>query len=149
MGPVAESTAPGAVFISYSHTDREWLRRFRVMLEPLARNRRVSVWADEHIAVGDEWRRSIDGAVARAGLALLLVSPDFLASRFIVEEELPALLRHGVRLAPVLLRDCLYQQEPLLTGVQWAHDPGRDGPIAAAAPRERDGRIVRVCKRLV
>src|SRR3954470_15777893 len=89
------------VFVSYSHADREWLRRFLVMLDPLARNRRVPVWADEQIRAGDEWRRQIDGAVTRAACALLLVSPDFLASRFIIDEELPALVAQGMRLASV------------------------------------------------
>ena len=77
-------------------------------------------------------------------------SPDsYLASRFIMEEELPALAAHGVRLVPVLVEDCLWDQEPLLAAVQWAHDPGRDGPLAAADPREVNGRIVRACRKLL
>jgi hypothetical protein len=72
-----------------------------------------------------------------------------MASRFIMEEELPTLLAHGVRLVPVLVEDCLWDHEPLLTAVQWAHDPGRDGPLAAAAPREVTGRIVRAGRALL
>ena len=93
-----------------------------------------------------DWRRDIDDGVRRAGAALLLVTGSYLASRFIMEEELPALVAHGVRLVPVLVGDCLWDQEPLLAAVQWAHDPGRDGPLAAADPREVDGRIVRACR---
>src|SRR5262249_32958630 len=40
-------------------------------------------------------------------------------------------------------------QEPLLASVQWAHDPGRDGALAAAEAREVDGRIVRACRKLM
>ena len=82
------------------------------------------------------------------GPALLLVTGSYLASRFIMEEELPALVAHGVRLVPVLVEDCLRDHEPLLAAVQWAHDPGREGPLAAPAdPREVTGRIVRACRR--
>ena len=83
------------------------------------------------------------------GSALLLVTGSYLASRFIMEEELPALVAHGVRLVPVLVEDCLWDHEPLLAAVQWAHDPGRDGPLAAAVRREVDGRIVRACRALL
>jgi hypothetical protein len=38
---------------------------------------------------------------------------------------------HGVRLVPVLVEDCLWDQEPLLAAVQWVGDPGRDGPLIA------------------
>ena len=81
--------------------------------------------------------------------SLLLVTGSYLASRFIMEEELPTLIAHGVRLVPVLVEDCLWDQEPQLAAVQWAHDPGRDGPLAAADPREVNGRIVRACRKLL
>jgi hypothetical protein len=60
------------------------------------------------------------------------MSPDFLASGFIMGEELPALVDHEGRLGPVLLDYCLRREERLLASVQWAHDPGRHGRIAAA-----------------
>ena len=143
------AAAGDAVFVSYSHDDQEWRRKFTLMLVPLVRNRRLELWDDTHIPVGDDWRRDIDDGVRRAGVALLLVTDSYLASRFIMEEELPALAAHGVRLVPVLVGDCLWDQEPLLASVQWAHDPGRDGALAAADPREVDGRIVRACRKLV
>ena len=145
----AAAAAGDAVFVSYSHDDQESRRKFTLMLVPLVRNRRLELWDDTHIPVGDDWRRDIDDGVRRAGVALLLVTGSYLASRFIMEEELPALAAYGVRLVPVLVGDCLWDQEPLLASVQWAHDPGRDGALAAADPREVDGRIVRACRKLV
>jgi WD40 repeat protein len=137
------------VFVSYSHADREWVRRLLVLLTPLVRNKGLRVWADEHIRVGDDWRRDIETAIVQAKLALLLVSGDFLGSRFIMEEELPALAESGVRLAPVLVHDCLWAAEPLLADVQWIHDPGRDGPLDRATdPGGRDRRLTEICRRL-
>src|SRR5262245_62174948 len=77
------------VFVSYSHSreDIDFRDRFLVMLKPLVRNKRLEVWADPYIEVGDIWRREIDTALKHAGLGLLLVSPDFLASDFIIDTE--------------------------------------------------------------
>ena len=145
----AAAAARDAVFVSYSHDDQDWRRKFTQILAPLVRNRRLELWDDTHIPAGGDWRREIDDGVRRAGVALLLVTGGYLASRFIMEEELPALVAHDVRLVPVLVEDCLWDHEPLLAAVQWAHDPGRDGPLAAAAPREVPGRIVRACRTLL
>jgi WD40 repeat protein len=147
-GPAAVD-AGDAVFVSYCHDDQEWRRKFTQMLFPMVRNQRLDVWDDTFIPAGDDWRRNIDEGVRRAAVALLLVSGSYLASRFIMEEELPALVGRGVRLVPVLVEDCLWDQEPQLAAVQWAHDPGRDGPLGAADPREVAGRIVRVCRKLL
>lgn len=96
------------VFVSYSREDAEWRRRFVEMLEPVLAERGVEVWSDERELVGEEWRPQIEQAIARSVLALLLVSPAFLASRFIRGEELPALVAHGAPLVPVLARACLW-----------------------------------------
>jgi hypothetical protein len=122
-----------------------------VLLDPVVRNRRLEVWADDHILVGDEWRRNISVAVFGARLAICLVSGDFLASRFIIEQELPALRAAGVRVVPVLVHECLWQEEPYVAEVQWAHDPGRDGPLDLHNERdgERDRRLTALCKRVL
>ena len=125
MSRPAVAAVRDAVFVSYSHDDQDWRRKFTQILAPLVRNRRLELWDDTHIPVGGDWRRDIDDGVRRAGAALLLVTGSYLASRFIMEEELPALVAHGVRLVPVLVGDCLWEQEPLLAAVQWA--PTRAG----------------------
>jgi len=145
----ARAASRGAVFVSYSHDDRDWRRKFTVILAPEVRNHGLELWDDTHIPVGDDWRRNIDDGVRRAGVALLLVTGSYLASRFIMEDELPGLVAHGVQLVPVLVEDCLWDREPLLASVQWAHDPGRDGALAGADPWEVNGRIVRACKKLL
>jgi formylglycine-generating enzyme required for sulfatase activity len=48
-------------------------------------------WDDSRIQPGDIWLDEIEQALARAQVALLLVSPDFLASDFIRRKELPCL----------------------------------------------------------
>ncbi|MBV8099940.1 MAG: toll/interleukin-1 receptor domain-containing protein [Verrucomicrobia bacterium] len=46
------------VFISYSHTDKEWLERLQKMLSPLVRNETISVWDDTMIPGGRKVERA-------------------------------------------------------------------------------------------
>ena len=137
------------VFISYSRVDADWVARFRVMLHPLLINRGWDLWVDERIPPGDRWRDDLKLAIGRSSLALLLVTPDFLASEFIMGTEVPALVASGARLVPVLIRDCLFDEVALLREVQWAHDPVRTGAISSARGPVRDKRIKGVCLRLI
>ncbi|MCA1674232.1 MAG: TIR domain-containing protein, partial [Actinobacteria bacterium] len=139
------------VFVSYSHADAEWVQWLEVLLKPVVRARRSRVWADPYIPVGNDWHRDITAVIERTRVGLLLVSGDFLASDFIMDQELPALIAREVQLAPVLLGDCLWTQVPELARVQWLHDPGRDGALKLVAdrPGERDRRLTAICERLI
>jgi WD40 repeat protein len=81
-------------FISYSHEDRRWLDPLLVLLKPYTH---IEAWADPYIPVGAQWRREISGALDRARVAVLLVSPTFAASDFVRNEELPAILAAAER----------------------------------------------------
>jgi len=80
------------VFVSYSHKDKEWLEKFSAVLAPDIRNGRVDYWDDRELQPGDPWYENILAGIRTARVAVLLVSPNFLASRFIMEEELPRIL---------------------------------------------------------
>ena len=104
-------TQRSLVFISYSHEDTKWIEQLRVHLAPLERQGLVSRWDDSAITPGAQWRDEIAAALARAQVAVLLLSPNFMASRFIHEVELPTLLaaskQEGLTVVPVVLRPCL------------------------------------------
>ncbi len=94
---------------------------------------------------GDTWRDELRAAIEQSCAALLLLTPNFLGSDFILDEELPALVAAGATLLPVLVDDCLWESVPLLAEVQWLHDP-RAGALADASNPTR--LIVRACRRL-
>ncbi len=116
-------------FVCYSHQDAAWMKRLQVHLSPLERDKLVSVWSDEKIRPGDDWRAEIDAALATARYAILLVSADFLASSFIREVELPRLLaaaeQGGCRVLPVLVRASAFAQTPELARFQYVNPGGR------------------------
>src|SRR5262245_54303156 len=95
------------VFVSYAHEDASWRDEFVRMLAPAQERGLIRVWSDERIAAGEEWPRSIEEALAKAKVGLLLVSGHFLNSPFITRVELTKLLdaartgRVAIRWVPV------------------------------------------------
>jgi internalin A len=97
--------------ISYSHEDREWVDRLRTVLRPVERSDGLDLWDDSRIEAGAQWMDEIEKALATAKVALLLVSPEFLASDFVAGKELPPLFEAarlaGLRILWVPLRSSL------------------------------------------
>src|SRR4051812_39514917 len=83
------------VFISYSHyaEDQKLLEEFRVHLKPWEKTTLLDIWSDHEIKPGEDWHRKIQDALESIAVAILLVSPEFLASEYISQYELPYLLR--------------------------------------------------------
>jgi internalin A len=76
------------VFLSYAHEDRKWADQLLRFLAPWIRDKRVDLWDDSRIKLGDNWRVEIQKAIEEAAVAVLLVTKDFLASDFITKQEL-------------------------------------------------------------
>ncbi|MGF7236605.1 MAG: TIR domain-containing protein [Frankia sp.] len=142
-----EPTRPGRskIFISYSHQDRPWLDRVLVHLKPLVSAGEIDVWSDRKLRGGDAWRTEISRSLGQAQVAILLISPTYLASDFIAWEELPPLLRAaqtgGCRIIPVLVRSSIFERTELAR-FQAHNSPRR--PLAAMAEDEAEGCLVRL-----
>jgi tetratricopeptide (TPR) repeat protein len=112
------------VFISYSHKDETWKDRLQTQLAVLEMEGLLSVWEDRQIDLGDDWYPEIEAALNTSDVAILLISADFLTSKFIRGEEIPRLLKRreqeGIRVIPLIIKPCLWQKVPWLSAIQGA-----------------------------
>jgi molecular chaperone DnaK len=134
------------VFISYARADRPWLDRLRLHLTPLERSGKIEIWHDGKIDSGAPWALDIDRALARAAIAILLVSAHFKASTFIYENELPPILERnrvsGLSIFPVFIDHCFYQHDSMLSRLNAFNDPKR--PFSAMTNAEAEAEFARL-----
>jgi internalin A len=137
------------VFISYSHKDKKWRDDLNLHLKPYLRDGSITSWSDQQIAPGSNWFREIQSALTNGKIAILLVSPDFLASDFIHQHELGPLLKEaeqgGVKIVWVPVRESAYKQTPL-KNYQAALDPTKS--LAAMMKAKRDQAWVKICEEI-
>ncbi|HLW02658.1 MAG TPA: tetratricopeptide repeat protein [Ktedonobacterales bacterium] len=113
----ASSSQRTKAFISYSHKDRTYLEELHEHLAHYEKQGLIHYWDDQKLTPGMPWEDNIKQAITSAKVAILLVSPSFLASEFINSHELPPLLEaaqnEGALLLVVILRYCLFAHTPL------------------------------------
>jgi TIR domain-containing protein/effector-associated domain 7 (EAD7)-containing protein len=160
-----------SVFISYAHADNlssdpslRWLDRLLQFLQPLVEQNQVTAWSDSEIKSGEDWDAKIQTGLRFAKAAVLLISPAFLASKYIRNNELPVLLKNakdrGVVILPIILRPSLFNEvrfkypDPIagpdelsLSSLQSANSPSR--PLNSMTEFEQDQVLLSVARRLL
>ena len=135
-----DAGAPPAIFISYSHVDEKWKERLVKQLKVLELEGALEVWDDRRIAAGDDWLPAITQEMERAKVAVLLISADFLTSKFIRSTEVPAVLARrqtgGLRVIPLIVHPCPWQAVPWLSAIQCRPKDGR--PLSAGSKNKVD-----------
>ena len=81
-----------SLFLSWCHEDAKEKEALlgRLHLDGLS-GVCMSWWEDSQLLLGEDWRRQILARLDSCDYGLLLLSPGFFRSRFILEEELPRL----------------------------------------------------------
>jgi len=131
------SQNPLRLFICYAHANERTVKRLVPSLKVLAQRGYIQPWRDTDLVPGEDWDDTIKGHLASAQIILFMVSRDFLASKYITEQERPlAIARMKEKKAvviPVLLSACLWREENFAKLEKLPH---KDDPITSFTPRE-------------
>lgn len=135
---------PLRIFISYSHCDERHREALCKHLKLFEVNEKIApVWHDRSINPGEEWEGEIDSALNEAEIILLLVSIDFVNSKYCWDIELErALQRHSAGNAvvvPILVRPVHGIEQ---TPFQHLNYIPRDKPISQYRPNEKGWIVV-------
>lgn len=139
-----------SVFISYAREDARWMNLFKTHLKPYVDKGSFSVWSDTEIQPGDQWEEKIKQALDSTRVALLLVTPSFLNSNFILKEELRYFLKasqdNGLIIFWVAVENVAYEATDLKSYQSANANPER--ALNDFAENEIDNEIVRLCRKL-
>jgi TIR domain/CHAT domain len=121
-GAPAAMAKPVKLFCSYSHKDEKFRAQLETHLALLRQQDAIHVWHDRRIEPGSDWKKDIDKNLEEADIVLLLVSADFIESRYSVGIEMKRALKRqdsgSARVVPILIRKCDLEGAPF-TSLQW------------------------------
>ncbi len=87
----------------------------------------VKLWSDTIILSGEKRKEKIEEELNNAAIAVLLISADFMASDFIISDELQPLLKlaesKGTIIIPIIIKPCRFLREPTLSQFQSVNNP--------------------------
>lgn len=150
LNPSKKEVDEKTIFVSYSHKDTIYLDRIKIHLKPLERKGAIQLWSDTLILSGEKWKEKIEAALDKAAIALLLVSADFMASEFIINNELQPLLksaeRKGTIIIPVIVKPCRFLREPSISQFQSVNDP--INPLCKLSEYEQEDIYEKVAHRI-
>ncbi len=138
------------IFVSYSNANGAYLKRLQVHLKVLKHEGiDVDVWDDTRIKTGMQWKKEIEAALASAKASIMLVSTDFLASDFIMNNELPSLLEsaenNGTTILPLIIEPCRFSNSKLSI-FQAVNDP--DTPLSKLSEPEQEEQYLALIERI-
>jgi TIR domain len=121
------------VFVTYSHTDRDYLGDDALLgyLKGLEQDN-VVFWTDRHIGMGEIWDEVIKANIQKAHIALVLVSQGFLDSDYCQNVEIRNFLAQKSHLFPVILSACEWRRHEWLRSRQFL--PGGERPSRSITP---------------
>lgn len=136
------------VFVSYSHRDERQLNELKTHLSPLERLKLIETWYDRRIIAGEDFGQKINENIDGANIILLLVSADFIASKYCFEVEMKRALERNANgeasVVPIIVRDVNWKVIPELSklmAVPRDGKPVRSWPNKDAAWRDVSERI--------
>ncbi len=143
------------IFLSYSHKDETEKEELLTHLRVLESEGQIDLWVDDQIPGGGDWQNEIKQAINKAQIGILLVTANFLSSKFILNQEIPRLLelckQKGLVVFPIIAKPCAWRKIEWLTRMNvrpkngdaiWQQ--GRDPNPALATVVEEIADIIRI-----
>ena len=139
-----EAPTRSEIFISYSHKDSSFKDLLEPHLKVYAQQNNANYWDDTMIGHG-EWKRKIEEALKRSNIAILLVSDNFLSSEFIINNELPTILKkaesEGTTIVAIVVRPCMFYKS-VLSKYQTENPP--EQPLSSMSENDIDQLFVKM-----
>lgn len=110
-----EPRRPITIFIAYAYKDRRFLDKIEQILKTLMMQNWNIAWITGEVAINMEWENRSEDYLNRVDLILLLVSPDFIATKFCYSDKLKRAIKRHKRdayFAPIILRTCAWDGTP-------------------------------------
>jgi hypothetical protein len=114
-----------------------------VHLKQLEYDLSIDAWSDKKLRTGTQWESKIAAAIDHAEVAILLISADFLASKFIRTHELPRLLakaKHDADtktlVVPIIVSPSRFKATPELGDFQAINNP--DQPLLGVSKCDQE-----------
>ena len=108
---------PKKLFISYSSKNSEFIRRFETHLAVLKAAKHIEPWYDRMIEPGSKWDDTIRTEMEKSDIVIFLISPDFLATSYIMDIEVKKALDMEVKgiceIFPIELQPCSWNETDL------------------------------------
>jgi tetratricopeptide (TPR) repeat protein len=107
---MSDRPAKPIIFISYSHKDEpenpakgqvQWLSFVRVHLQPAVKSGVFDLWVDRNMPGGSDWSLEIEQKLHECDVFILLVSPNSMASDYIVDREIAIIRKRHAAGEPV------------------------------------------------
>lgn len=138
------------IFFSYVKKDKQWLEKIQIGLQPYLGQIPHILWDEMKIPPGKDWREETKQALSSAKVAVLLVSPTYLASDFIAKQILPPLLdaakNDGLTILWIAVHKCSYEVTKI-ERYKAVNDPSK--PLASLKrPGELDDALLNICQQI-
>ncbi|MBM1107287.1 TIR domain-containing protein [Aurantibacter crassamenti] len=101
------------IYAIYAWEDKNVLLQIKQSLSALEENQSITIWDDDPILTGQDWKPKVHSRMDFADIFLLLVSTDFMKSKFIQQIEFKNIIdqykANDAVVIPVLVDDCQWQ----------------------------------------
>lgn len=90
------------IFLSYKRSDEVDLPLCEKLAEYVLKELDVAIWYDHKLTAGKRYDEEIQSAIAQSDAFILLLTPNILSSKYVLEQEIPFAIKQQVAIIPVI-----------------------------------------------